>query len=170
MDEQLQKTAQALIDRFGVEVSDFRDQPRVMVKPENIIQAIRALREEFGFEMLLGITGVDYWPQDDPRFHILYLLRSIKFNTKIELRVPIAGINPILPTLTGVFPNANWYEREVWDMFGVRFEGHPDLRRILMPEDWQGHPLRKDFPLGYEEPQFTFNIDEIQARKPRPKE
>ncbi len=170
MDEQLQKTTQALVDRFGAVVTEDYGQAHAMLKPENIIESIRVMRDEFGFDMLLGITGVDYWPHDNPRFHIVYLMRSIKHNTRMELRVPLAGINPMLPTLTQVFPNANWYEREVWDMFGVRFEGHPDLRRILMPEDWQGHPLRKDFPLGYEEPEFTFNIDEIEQRKPRPKD
>jgi NADH-quinone oxidoreductase subunit C len=69
-----------------------------------------------------------------------------------------------------VFKNANWHEREVYDMFGVQFEGHSDMRRILMPEDWEGHPLRKDYPLGYEEVQFTFNFDEIDRRKPYAKE
>ena len=76
----------------------------------------------------------------------------------------------ILPTATGIWPSADWYERELWDMFGIKAEGHPDLRRILMPYDWEGHPLRKDYPLGYEEVQFTFNYDEIDQRKPRPKE
>jgi NADH-quinone oxidoreductase subunit C len=80
------------------------------------------------------------------------------------------GNAPSLSTIEGVYPNANWHEREIWDMFGIRFEGHSDLRRILMPEDWEGHPLRKDYPLGYEEVQFTFNYDEIDARKPYAKE
>jgi NADH-quinone oxidoreductase subunit C len=84
--------------------------------------------------------------------------------------VPVNGQNPIVPTIEGLFPNANWHEREIWDMFGVRFEGHSDIRRILMPYDWEGHPLRKDYPLGYEEVQFTFNFDEIDLRKPYVKE
>jgi len=75
-----------------------------------------------------------------------------------------------MPTLEGIYPNANWKEREIWDMFGIRFEGHSDLRRIILPADWEGHPLRKDYPLGYEEPQFTFNFDEIRLHKPRGEE
>jgi NADH-quinone oxidoreductase subunit C len=82
------------------------------------------------------------------------------------LRTRLDNASPVMPTLTGVYPNANWKEREIWDMFGITFEGHPDPRRILMPSDWEGHPLRKDYPLGYEEVQFTFNYDEIHQRKP----
>jgi NADH-quinone oxidoreductase subunit C len=86
------------------------------------------------------------------------------------MRVPLDGNFPSMPTLENVYPNANWFERELWDMFGIRFLGHSDLRRILMPHDWEGHPLRKDFPLGYEEPQYSFNFDEIDLRKPYAKE
>jgi NADH-quinone oxidoreductase subunit C len=86
------------------------------------------------------------------------------------VRVPVNANEPVLPTITSIYANASWREREVWDMFGIRFQGHPDLRRILMPQDWQGHPLRKDYPLGYEEPQFTFNFEEINQRKPYAKE
>ena len=88
----------------------------------------------------------------------------------ISLRVPLEGVNPHLQTVETVFPNANWFERELWDMFGIYFDGHSDMRRIIMPYDWEGHPLRKDYPLGYEEVQFTFNFDEVMTRKPRPKE
>jgi NADH-quinone oxidoreductase subunit C len=75
-----------------------------------------------------------------------------------------------MPSLIPVFCNANWFERELWDMFGIQFVGHPDMRRILMPEDWQGHPLRKNYPLGYEEPQFTFNADDVNKHKPYARE
>ena len=116
------------------------------------------------------MTAVDYWPQETPRFHVIYQLTSVSKNLSLTFRVPLAGINPSLPTVSHVYRNANWRERELWDMFGIKFEGHPDLRRILMPADWEGHPLRKDYPLGYEEPQFTFNFDEIGLRKPYAKE
>jgi NADH-quinone oxidoreductase subunit C len=86
------------------------------------------------------------------------------------LRVPLNASTPHLPTAEKVYPGANWYEREVFDMFGITFDGHSDMRRIIMPYDWQGHPLRKDYPLGYEEVEFSFNYDDISLRKPHPKE
>jgi len=128
-----------------------------------------------------------------PRFHVVYNFSSIpmvkstgvdltgnpvnltgnpvnltgKPPIRLCLRVPVDDDSPQIPSVEGVYPCANWFEREIWDMFGIRFEGHSDLRRLLMPRDWEGHPLRKDFPLGYEEPQFTFNFDDIARRKPR---
>jgi NADH-quinone oxidoreductase subunit C len=128
------------------------------------------LRDEFGFNLLESETAVDYWPENDPRFHIIYQLLSVQRKERLGLRVEVPGRDPALPTIEGVYPNANWFEREIWDMFGVRFNGHSDLRRILMPFEWEGHPLRKDYPLGYEEVQFTFNFDEIDLRKPYAKE
>jgi NADH-quinone oxidoreductase subunit C len=118
------------------------------------------------------MTAVDYWPkflvQDEEiaRFHVIYQFTSVSNNLRLGLRVPISAAKPSLPTISDIYMNANWREREIWDLFGIRFEGHPDLRRILMPADWEGHPLRKDYPLGYEEPQFTFNADQIDKRKP----
>jgi NADH-quinone oxidoreductase subunit C len=83
--------------------------------------------------------------------------------------MPLQGNAPSVRTVETIYPGANWYEREVYDLFGVKFEGHSDLRRIVLPYEWEGHPLRKDYPLGYEEVQFTFNADEIRVRKPQPK-
>jgi len=169
MNELLQPVVQALVGRFGAQTLERLDQVSLIVKPEHIFEVCRALRDEFSFERLSGQTGVDYWPQVEPRFHVIYQLHSISKNIRLGLRVPVNGSDPCLPTIETIYPNANWHEREIWDMFGIRFEGHPDLRRILMPEDWIGHPLRKDYPLGYEEVRFTFNPD-VDNRKPHPKE
>lgn len=153
-------------DRFGAGVYEFRGETSLILQADQIVPACQALRDEFNFELLTEETAVDYWPELTPRFHVVYRLRSLKHNLIIGLRVPLDGNFPVMPTLTGVYANANWFERELWDMFGIRFEGHPDLRRVVMPADWVGHPLRKDYPLGYEEVQFTFNFDEIDVRKP----
>ncbi len=169
MNELLQPVVQALVGRLGAQTLERLDQVSLIVKPEHIVEACRALRDEFSFERLSAQTGVDYWPQLEPRFHIIYQLHSVSKNIRLGLRVPVNGSDPCLPTIETIYPNANWHEREIWDMFGIRFEGHPDLRRILMPEDWVGHPLRKDYPLGYEEVRFSFNPD-VDSRKPHPKE
>ena len=107
---------------------------------------------------------------DEPRFHVIYQLRELTTATNLRLEVLIPGDDPVLPTATGLFLNANWHERELWDMFGLKITGHPDLRRILLPEDWQGHPLRRDYPLGYEEVEYTFNFEEIEKKKPYAKD
>lgn len=155
--------------KFGGEVIEFRGEQSLFVAPENL-QAVAGSLRGMGFERLSDITVVDYWPAETPRFHAVYQFTSVQHRVTLGLRVPVPGISPSLPTLEKIYPNANWRERELYDMFGIHFEEHSDLRRILMPYDWQGHPLRKDYPLGYEEPQFTFNFEEIAARKPYPKE
>jgi NADH-quinone oxidoreductase subunit C len=157
---------QVFQERFGASTYEFRGEISLILKAGQIVNACQTLRDEFDFELLAEETAVDYWPELTPRFHVVFRLRSLKHNLLIGLRVPLDGNAPVMPTLTGVYANANWFERELWDMFGIRFEGHPDLRRVVMPEDWVGHPLRKDYPLGYEEVQFTFNFDEIDVRKP----
>ncbi len=166
MNNELQNAVSELVQRYGVESNEFRGQTSLIVSPEIIIEVCQALRDQFGFNFLEVETAVDYWPQQEPRFHVIYQLYSIEKQLRIGLRVPLSGVSPTLPTVENLFANANWREREIWDMFGIQFEGHSDLRRILMPHDWQGHPLRKDYPLGYEEVQFTFNADEIDRDKP----
>jgi NADH-quinone oxidoreductase subunit C len=160
----------SLQERFQIQSQTFREDVTLMVSPEQIVDVCLALRDEFDFEMLVEETAVDYWPEQTPRFHMIYGVRSLKHNLLLFLRVPLNGNAPTLPTMESVYANANWFERELWDMFGISFEGHSDLRRIMMPQDWAGHPLRKDFPLGYEEVQFSFNFKEINDRKPYAKE
>ena len=170
MDNKLEELVEALQIDFDVTFEVFRNEIHVFARPEQIVDVISSLRDDHEFALLSALTAVDYWPQQEPRFHVIYQLTSIAQNLSIQVRVPVAATSPVVPTVSGVFASANWREREVLDMFGIRFEGHPDPRRILMPADWEGHPLRKDYPLGYEEPQFTFNFEEINLRKPYAKE
>jgi NADH-quinone oxidoreductase subunit C len=170
MDKKLETIVQALQDNFGVTFEEFRGEVHVFVKAENILDALILLRDKYDFELLSALTATDYWPQLSPRFHVIYQLTSLARNLSLQLRVPLEDGTPHIPTATGVYEVANWRERELLDMFGIIPDGHPDPRRILMPEGTEGHPLRRDFPLGYEEPQFTFNIDEIDLRKPYAKE
>jgi NADH-quinone oxidoreductase subunit C len=170
MDKNLETIVRAFEKEFGAKLDEHRGEVRLVVSPEHIVAACKLLHDQSDFKLLSALTAVDYWPEENPRFHAIYELTSVSENLHIGLRVPVPGIQPTLPTVTGVYGNANWRERELWDMFGIHIEGHPDLRRILMPRDWEGHPLRKDYPLGYEEPQFTFNLEEIDLRKPYAKE
>ena len=165
-EEHLALTLKAIKDRFGLETSELMKYPPALeAQPGQIVEISKTLRDEFGFDFLCELTAVDYWPEEMPRFNMIYGYYSHANNVRMAIRVPLNGDNPSISTLVTVYPGANWHEREVFDMFGIFFEGHPDMRRILMPQDWEGHPLRKDYPLGYEEPQFTFNYDEIDKRK-----
>jgi len=170
MDHRIEKIVKVLQEKAGATCEEFRGEVHVFINAGQIVDALTFLRDEHQFSLLSAMTAVDYWPQENPRFHVIYQLTSLTQNLSIQLRVPVNGSQPKVPTATRVFEVANWREREILDMFGVEFEGHPDPRRILMPEDWDGHPLRKDYPLGYEEPQFTFNFEEIDVRKPYAKE
>jgi len=165
MDKKLEKVVQALQEKFATTLEEFRHEVHVFVKAENIVEALTLLRDKYDFELLSALTASDYHPQQTPRFHVVYQLTSLARNLSVQLRVAVNGDQPRVPTATGVYNVANWRERELLDMFGIEFPGHPDPRRILTAEDIDGHPLRKDFPLGYEEPQFTFNYDEIDLKK-----
>ena len=170
MNEKLEPIVKTLQEQFQGTLDEFRDEAHVFLQTDQIVPALTLLRDKYEFELLSAMTATDYWPQQIPRFHVIYQLSSIAKNLTLQLRVPVNGDSPRLPTATGVYDVANWRERELLDMFGIEFDGHPDPRRILTPDGMEGHPLRKDFPLGYEEPQFTFNIDEIDLRKPYAKE
>ena len=121
-------------------------QETIYVDAARIVDVCKVLRErsEFGFVFLVDITAVDFWPRE-PRFEVIYQLAST--TARVRLKVALPGSSPHLSTVQSVWPGAGYLEREVWDMFGIVFDGHDDLRRLLMPDDWQGHPLRKDFPV-----------------------
>lgn len=170
MNDHVAMAVEAIQTRFGADVHHYAGEATLIVGPEHILEAAQTLRDEFQFEMLVDETAVDYWPQQEPRFHVVYQLYSLSRNALLRLRVPLNGNAPHIETMEKIYPSANWKEREIWDMFGIHFDGHSDLRRILMPHDWQGHPLRKDYPLGYEEVQFTFNQQAVDRRKPYAKE
>lgn len=171
MDTKLEPIVQALQEKYNTLLEEFRDEVHVFVNSSDIVPALTLLRDKYDFELLSAMTASDYWPQQSPRFHVIYQLSSLARNLTLQLRVPVDGTDPRIPTVTGVYEVANWRERELQDMFGIKAEGHPDPRIILLPEDWDGkHPLRKDFPLGYEEVQFTFNFDDINLRKHYAKE
>jgi len=170
MNKSLDAAVKATVKKFNAQQSEFRGEISLVVGPEKIVETAEFLKKEHKFNQLASQTAVDYYPQLEPRFHVVYQFNSTTKKMRLEVRVPLDGNEPEMPTLEGVFPNANWFERELFDMFGISFEGHSDQRRILMPHDWEGHPLRKDYPLGYEEVQFTFNYEEIELRKPKPKD
>jgi NADH-quinone oxidoreductase subunit C len=132
-----------------VEVVEFRGDTTVEVKPERIVEICTALRDglDTGFKYLSMIAGMDYSPAS-PRFGVVYNLYSHKHHNRITLKTRLADdLAPAIDSVAKVWSTASWHEREAYDMMGIRFNGHPDLRRILMPEDWVGHPQRKDYPL-----------------------
>ncbi len=123
-------------------------QTDVYVSRDEVPAIARALRDtpELAFTFLAEITAVDFWPAE-PRFELVYILVSIANRLRLRLKVRLNADDPHVATVSDVWPAANWLEREVWDLFGIVFDGHPDPRRLLMPEDWDGFPLRKDYPV-----------------------
>jgi NADH-quinone oxidoreductase subunit C len=171
MDQKLEPIVQVLQEKFSTSIEEFRNEVHIFISPDQIVEALTLLRDKYDFELLSAMTASDYYPQMSPRFHVIYQLTSLAKNLSVQLRVAVDGVDPRIPTASGVYEVANWRERELMDMFGITAVGHPDPRILLLPEDWKGkHPLRKDFPLGYEEVQFTFNFDDINLRKHYAKE
>lgn len=143
-------TLDALKGRFGeLPTSEFRGDTRVVVQREKLLEAMRSLKEERSFDLLVDVTCVDYLNYRDARdrFGLVYLLASTETNERLTVRVFVNEPDLAVASLTPLWSGADWMEREVFDMFGIRFEGHPDLRRILMPDEFTAFPLRKDYPL-----------------------
>ena len=155
MDLDLRDLGEYITGRLAknVKMLDFRlGELSLEVQTEDIVRVLTFLRDDVNcrFKQLVDVCGVDY-PEREPRFEIVYNLLSLKNNSRIRIKVRTDEDTPV-PTVTGVFSSANWWEREAWDLFGIYFSDHPDLRRILTDYGFEGHPLRKDFPLtGYKE-------------------
>ena len=141
-------------DRFGDAIGELVGSGRdasCTVEPSRIAEVCRFLKEDAAlqFNMAPYVTAVDYLGQE-PRFEVVYHLLSIPRKERVRIKTKLDGSSPAIESVTSVWPSANFYEREVFDLFGVRFSGHPNLKRIMMPDNWEGHPLRKDYPVeGY---------------------
>ena len=142
--------------RAIVETVEHRGEQTIVLVPEQLVAVCTYLHKQLAYTFLSSVTAVD-WLERIPRYDVVYHLLSIPHRSELRLKVRVGmrgEEHPSVPTVTGVWPGANWYEREVYDLFGITFAGHPDLRRILMPMDWTTHPLRKDYPLtGFDLPE-----------------
>ena len=141
-------TAIAISQQFPDAIVDAKietDGPVFYIDPKQIVAVCRFLKDSGGFNQLAGVTGVDWWPRT-PRFEVVYFLHCYEHNTRVRMIVRLAE-NQEADSVTSVWRGANWYEREVFDLFGVTFRNHPNLERIMMPADWEGYPLRKDYPV-----------------------
>lgn len=141
-----------------VETHEHRGDTTVVVTRAGLRDVLRTCRDEaaLGFDVLMDLTAVDYskYPgrEDGPRFEVVYHLYSLAHGHRLRVKVRVEEDDAIVPTAVPLWPIADWFEREVWDMFGVRFDGHPDLRRLLLYEEFVGHPLRKDYPINRRQP------------------
>lgn len=131
-------------------VTTFTDMPTIYIPREHLLKTMRALRDdaELRYEMCSSVSGVHYPADADAELHSVYHLLSLTHNRRLRIEVVCPAAEPHIPSLVNIYPAVNYHERETWDMFGIIFDGHPGLTRILMPDDWQGHPQRKDYQLG----------------------
>ncbi len=154
---------QRIQEKFSIEIIEthaFRGDETVVIRPGALRTVVKFLKEtpELDFNVLMDLTAVDYLNfaggkiKKDSRFEVVSHFYSLKHNHRLRLKVPVGEENPEIDTLSDLWPSANWYEREVWDMFGIRFKGHPNLKRILMYEEFKGHALRKDYPFNKRQP------------------
>ena len=137
-----------------VDSHNFRGDETVTVKKECGIELFRFLRDDPGldFNFLMDVTAVDYLNRKDVRFEVVYHLYSLKHNTRLRVKIAVGEDDCATFSLTSLWKTANWYEREIWDLYGIKFHNHPDLRRILLYEEFKGHPLRKDYPINRRQP------------------
>jgi NADH-quinone oxidoreductase subunit C len=163
------ETLTPLVPGASYEVGKSVDFATIYVPADKLVETCRALRDtaSLRFTVLIEITAADYLPRE-PRYEVVYHLLSITHKLRLRLKVRVAGnaaAEGLVPTVQGVWKGAGWPEREVWDMFGIVFDGHGDLRRLLMPEDWEGHPARKDYPVQIRKAAQTYEPMEISPEE-----
>lgn len=170
-DERVLQKIQDAFPEAVEEVVDFRDERTIFVTMGKVKDICQFLRDDpdLQYNFLTDIVADDYLPEF-PRFAVSYNLYSIPKNHRLRLRTWVEDPDEGPDTVGDIWKVGTWLEMEVWDLMGIRFQGNGSLRRLFLPEDWQGHPLRKDYPLGYEEVQFSFNWREIDAKKPYAKD
>ncbi len=144
-------------DKFGdktLESHNYRGDQTVTVKKESVHEVAKFLRDdsELSFNFLMDITAVDYMEKKANRFEVVYHFYSLKNNNRVRVKVPVDEDNCEVDTITDLWKTADWFEREVWDMYGIKFKGHPNMKRILLYEEFKGHPLRKDYPINKRQP------------------
>lgn len=160
--EDLVDLIKSLMNFCEYEITNEKNEISILIKKEDLISTLMFLKDNpsISMESLIDITAIDY-PGNEKRFTLVYNLLSVSKNFRIKVKTKTNEDNPVC-SVTEVFPCANWYEREVWDLFGIRFLGHPDLRRILTDYDFDGHPLRKDFPLtGFTQVRFDDELGKV---------
>lgn len=161
------KVLKALKKRFKNEIVDSHDHlgdETILILPEHLPEIAKFLREDpkMSFEILSDITAMDYLRRE-PRFEVVYHFHSLTLKHRVRVKVLVEEGQEVVPSLVSIWGSANWGEREVWDMFGIRFDGHPDLRRILMYEEFEGFPLRKDYPVQQSQPRMDLRARERDA-------
>lgn len=162
---------QARLPGVPVAAHEFRGEVTLTAPAERIIDVLEAARAVLGEPVALtDLTATDRHPAE-PRFEVVYLLTAYAAPARLRVKAALPGARPVIATATRLWPGANWLEREVYDLFGIRFDGHPNLTRILMPVDWEGHPLRKDFALTEEPVEFIEHVPKVPSaiipRSPR---
>ena len=140
--------------RIIIDSHNFRGEQTITVNKESVLELFKFLRDdpELDFKFLMDLTAVDYLNRKDTRFEVVYHFYSLKHNGRLRIKIPVSEDDCTVNSVSSLWKTANWYEREVWDLYGIKFNDHPDMRRILLYEEFKGHPLRKDYPINKRQP------------------
>jgi NADH-quinone oxidoreductase subunit C len=156
--------AKTLLGDLITATHSYRGDDTLVIKPDAVVEVMTRLKNELQMNFLVDLTAVDYLGRD-PRFEVVYHLRSMATGARLRVKAPLVdpedGSNPVIDSVVSLWAGADWFEREVWDLYGIKFRGHPDLRRILMYEEFIGHPLRKDYPKERRQPLVRRDPNEV---------